>query len=148
MLRAMRIVKHWTGATVDEVRLEHDQRRRRRVVLETAKGLSFLLDLPDTPDLEEGDGICLPEGGVVRVTAASEDLLEIRCADRQRFARIAWHLGNRHLPLQVCESSLRVRMDRVIAEMVQSLGADIRRLRAPFRPEQGAYAHKLEPHYG
>ena len=82
----------------------------------------------------------LDAGGYVRVRASSEPVLEIEAADRGTLLRIAWHLGNRHLPLQVRGDQLRIREDHVIAEMVTGLGGRITRIEAPFDPEFGAYA--------
>ena len=82
----------------------------------------------------------LPDGGIVRVCAAAEALLEISAADSALLLRIAWHLGNRHLPVQFLGGCLRIRADHVIAEMVQGLGGGVTPLEAPFDPEAGAYA--------
>jgi len=89
----------------------------------------------------------LEDGRLIEVIAASEPLLEIRCTDTLQTARIAWHLGNRHVPTQVLASmALRVRRDHVIAEMASQLGADVVKIEAPFDPERGAYAHHRESH--
>ena len=149
MLRATETVRHWSGPFIDEVILDHEGRNRRRILL-TGRSVAFLLDLPEVPDLREGDGICLP-AGVVRVGAANEDLLEIRCADMRDLARAAWHLGNRHLSVEIRDGSLRVRSDHVIAEMLRGLGAEVRAVTAPFQPERGAYSergHGNEAHHG
>jgi urease accessory protein len=90
--------------------------------------------------LAEGDGLELDTGGFLRVGAAAEPVLEIAAADRASLLRIAWHLGNRHLPLQVLDDRLRIHADHVIAEMVSGLGGRITTLDAPFDPEFGAYA--------
>jgi len=67
-------------------------------------------------------------------------------ADRADLLRIAWHLGNRHLPLQVAGERLRIRADHVIAEMVTGLGGRITPVEAAFDPETGAYAGAAHPH--
>ena len=72
--------------------------------------------------------------------AAAEPVLEIEAEDRAALLRIAWHLGNRHLPLQVAGERLRIRADHVIAEMVAGLGGRLTALRCALRPETGAYA--------
>jgi urease accessory protein len=115
-------------------------RHRRRIRLVADDGAPFLLDLPHAAHLADGDGLCCEGGGFIRVKAAPEDLLEIACADVAALARIAWHLGNRHLPVQVVGGRLRIRADHVIADMVQRLGAEAIKVRAPFDPETGAYA--------
>src|SRR5262249_30314818 len=141
MLRATKIVPAgiWDGQGVDTVRLDYDRRTRRRIALTGTGGLSFLLDLDKAPVLRTGDGIRLHDGRVVRVEAAPERLLEITCADERALARIAWHLGNRHLATEIGERVLHIRDDHVIAEMVRGLGAEARVVERPFNPEGGAY---------
>ena len=89
--------------------------------------------------LHTGDGLRLEEGGFVEVKAADEDLVEIRGRDAAAFARLAWHLGNRHLPAQIDAERILIRDDHVIVDMLKGLGADVRKVRAPFDPEGGAY---------
>jgi len=74
------------------------------------------------------------------VVAAPEPLIEIRGNDPQHLARVAWHLGNRHLPTQITAKGLRIRRDHVIEAMVKGLGARVIEIEAPFDPEGGAYA--------
>jgi urease accessory protein len=74
------------------------------------------------------------------VVAAPEPLLEIRGSDPFHLVRLAWHLGNRHLPTQIVGKGLRIRRDHVIEEMVKRLGARVIEIEAPFDPEGGAYA--------
>ncbi len=131
----------WTEAEeVGAVALDWDQRHRRRIVLTTADGKELLIDLPHATRLRDGDGLLLEGGGVVRVVALSEPLLEITADDAHELARIAWHLGNRHLPVQIVDRTIRIRADHVIAEMVRGLGGSATPLEAAFDPEPGAYA--------
>lgn len=141
MLRATEILPAgtWTGEPADAVRLDYDHRIRRRLALTTAGGLAFLLDLAEVPSLRSGDGIRLDDGRIVAVEAAAERLLEITCRDERRLARIAWHLGNRHLAAEIGERVIHVRDDHVIADMVRGLDADVRVVERPFNPEGGAY---------
>ena len=141
MLRATEIVPagSWKGAPADVVRLDYDRRTRRRIALSGAGGLEFLLDLAKTPVLRAGDGIRLEDGRIVAVEAASERLLEITCRDGRALARIAWHLGNRHLAAEIGARVIHIRDDHVIADMVRGLGADARIVSRPFNPEGGAY---------
>jgi urease accessory protein len=125
---------------VDTVTLVFLDRHRRRIRLVADSGEAFLLDLPRAAHLADGDGLELNDGEFIQVRAAPERVLEIAAADSAGLLRIAWHLGNRHLPLQVAGDRLRVRDDHVIAEMVTGLGGQITRLDAPFDPEIGAYA--------
>jgi len=149
MLRATEILKACGPEASDEIVLDYDQRHRRRTAMESKNGTQFLLDLADVPDLRDGDGILLPSGTIVRVVAAPELLMEVRCRDPLQLTRIAWHLGNRHLPAEISDIHIRIRADHVIADMVRRHGASVRTLHAPFHPEGGAYATPEEPHaYG
>jgi urease accessory protein len=132
---------HWPELeTADAVTLAYLDRHRRRIRLVADSGVTFLLDLARAQHLGDGDGLELDTGGYVRVRAAPEAVLEIEAPDRAGLLRIAWHLGNRHLPLQVAGDRLRIRADHVIAEMVAGLGGKLTPLGAPFDPEIGAYA--------
>jgi urease accessory protein len=144
MLRATEIIRAglWNGKPADIVRLDYDHRTRRRIALTGTGGLEFLLDLPKAPVLIAGDGLKLEDGRIVAVEAASERLLEIACRDERALARIAWHLGNRHLATEVGERVLYIRDDHVIADMARGLGADVRSLERPFNPEGGAYSQR------
>ena len=143
MLRATNIVPAgiWHGTPADVVRLDYDKRTRRRIVLAGAGGLSFLLDLSKAPVLRSGDGLRLEDGRIVAVEAAPEHLLEIACTDERALARIAWHLGNRHLATELGDRTIYIREDHVIADMVIGLGAAVRAVDRPFNPEGGAYGH-------
>jgi urease accessory protein len=131
----------WNASeAADSVLLDHDHRHRRRIALHMESGAELLLDLPQATRLRDGDGLVLQSGAVVRVRAKPEPLLEIRAHDDVTLLRIAWHLGNRHLPVQVLDARLRIRADRVIADMVEQLGGRVEEVDAPFDPEAGAYA--------
>jgi urease accessory protein len=136
---AIKAATTWSGQPADRVVLDYDDRHRRRRAMTASRGLSFLLDLPDAAWLHGGDALVLEDGRLIEVVAAPEPLLEIRCADARHLARIAWHLGNRHLPTQVLMGALRIRRDHVIAEMAAGLGARVTEIEAPFDPEGGAY---------
>lgn len=125
--------------------LAYLDRHRRRIRLVSDAGRPFLLDLARAQRLTDGDGLELDDGGYLRVNAALEPVIEIAAAPTD-LLRIAWHLGNRHLPLQVVEDRLRIRDDHVIADMVAGLGGEILRCEAPFDPEIGAYAGAAPPH--
>ena len=124
---------------VDSVLLDFDMRHRRRIVLRTEAGADLLLDLAQAARLRDGDGLVLETGGVVRVRARPEALLEVHAHGAGALARLAWHLGNRHLPVQVLGDRLRIRDDHVIAAMIEGLGAHVDSIEAPFDPEAGAY---------
>lgn len=138
---------HWPDeAAIDRVTLAFVDRHRRRMRLVADSGNSFMLDLARVQHLTDGDGLELDDGGYVRVCAKPERVLEIEAEGQTELLRLAWHLGNRHLPVQALEGKLRIRDDHVIAEMVEGLGGKITRLNAPFDPETGAYAGAEQGH--
>ncbi|GGF07281.1 urease accessory protein UreE [Stappia taiwanensis] len=129
----------WEGAPADSILLDREDRHRRRAVLDCAGGTRVLLDLPQARHLHHGDGLQLEDGRIVAILAAAEDLVEIEAAGADALVRIAWHLGNRHLPVQLLPGALRIRRDHVIEDMVARLGGRMTTLAAPFDPEHGAY---------
>ena len=130
----------WDAAReVDRVLLDFDHRHRRRIALRTESGRELLLDLPEAARLRDGDGL-ETERGVVRVCARPERLLEIRAHGDGELSLIAWHLGNRHLPVQFSGERIRIRADHVIEDMVRLLGGHVATIEAPFDPEAGAYS--------
>jgi urease accessory protein len=137
----------WSGDVADRVLVDFDRRHRRRLELATEGGQAILLDLPQAVRLRDGDGLRLEDGRIVRVEARPEPLLDIHAHDAAGLVRIAWHLGNRHLPVQLLGSHIRIRSDHVIAEMVRGLGGHVDEIEAPFDPEAGAYAGGHHHHH-
>src|SRR3979490_2994215 len=142
MLRATQVQGqyHWKEAAADTVVLGFDDRHRRRMAMTGTRGLEFLLDLENAVALRGGDALGLEDRRLMEVVAAPEPLAEIRCNDPQHLVRVAWHLGNRHLPTQIMAKGLRIRRDHVIEAMVRGLGARVIEIEAPFDPVGGAYA--------
>jgi urease accessory protein len=142
MIRATRVLgqHRWSQSPADTIVLDFDDRHRRRMAMTGTRGLEFLLDLENAVALRGGDALVLDDGRLIEVIAAPEPLVEIRGVDPHHLVRVAWHLGNRHLPTQIVAKGLRVRRDHVIEAMVQGLGARIIEIEAPFDPEGGAYA--------
>ncbi len=149
MIRAATVARAgtWPEAEArDRVVLDFDERFRRRKVLYGEGGLQFLLELDAATALRDGDGLALEGGGYVRVAAAPENLIEVKARDAETLARLAWHLGNRHLPVAIKGDRLLIRDDHVIVDMLKGLGADVHKVRAPFDPEGGAYGqHNHDP---
>jgi urease accessory protein len=129
-----------TAEVAGSVTLGYDERYRRRFRLSDDAGGAFLLDLPRARPLADGQGLRLAGGGVLVVRAAAEPLARATCAGPEALARIAWHLGNRHLPVQVLGDAVLLRWDGVIVEMLRGLGAAVEAVSQPFTPEAGAYA--------
>src|SRR6202521_5376800 len=142
MIRAtqVRANHRWSEAPADTVVLDFDDRHRRRMAMTGTRGLEFLLDLENAVALRGGDALVLDDNRLIEVVAAPESLVEIRGADPHHLVRVAWHLGNRHLPTQIMPKGLRIRRDHVIEAMVKGLGARVIEIEAPFDPEGGAYA--------
>jgi urease accessory protein len=148
MKRALDIKKcgSWnTGRFVDRVILAADDRHRRRLVMTGEAGTRFLLDLPQAAMLRDGDGLVLDDGSIVRVVGKPEALVEITAPAADRL-RIAWHIGNRHIEMQVVGDKLRIRRDHVIEAMLAGLGAQLTPIEAPFDPEPGAYVPHDDDH--
>jgi urease accessory protein len=131
---------------IDHVLIDFDRRHRRRILLTTEAGREILLDLPQAVRLRDGEGLVTPEG-IIRVQSRPEPLAEIHAHSDAELIRIAWHLGNRHLPVQLLRDRIRIRQDHVIEEMVENLGGHVERLEAPFDPEAGAYAGGHHHHH-
>ena len=121
--------------------LDFDERHRRRFRLTADQGDDILLDLPEAIAIADGDGLQLEDGRWLKVLAAAEELVEIRHENPAQMIRLAWHLGNRHLPTEIRHHVLLIRPDHVIEDMLRGFGADLKKVQAPFQPEGGAYGH-------
>jgi urease accessory protein len=91
--------------------------------------------------LRGGDRLRLEDGREIEIVAADESLLEARSDDALLIAKAAYHLGNRHVAVQVLDGRLRFLADHVLGEMLKGLGLNVSALVAPFEPEGGAYGH-------
>jgi len=123
-----------------ELVLAFELRQKSRLRTTTASGEEVGLFLDRGSVLRDGDLLQAEDGRVVRVVARPEPVLDITCADSAALTRVAYHLGNRHVPLQVGDDWLRIADDHVLRQMVQGLGASVMAKQAPFEPEAGAYA--------
>jgi urease accessory protein len=139
---AIKAAGHWDAThAVDCITLDAHDRHRRRFVLTAERGTEFLLDLPEPTLLHDGDGLLLDDGTMVRIVGRREPLVEIAAANASELARLAWHIGNRHVDVQIVGERLRIRRDPVIEDMLRRLGAELWPLEAAFEPEHGAYRH-------
>lgn len=131
---------HWPHENAaGSLTLDFDARHRRRIRLTSDQGEDILLDLPEAVAMAEGDGLQMEDGRWLRVHAANELLVEVRHKDLHQLVRLAWHLGNRHLPAEIRNDALRIRPDHVIEEMLLGFGAELAKLHSGFQPEGGAY---------
>lgn len=151
MIRATAIAAAGTypaEAIADTIELDYEDRSRRRLAMTGARGTEFLVDLAETPSLRHGDAFVLDGGRLVAVAAKAERLAELVTDDAFLLARIAWHLGNRHVPAQILSDRIRIGRDHVLEELMVKLGAKVARIEAPFDPEGGAYAEETAHAHG
>jgi len=134
------------GPAHEVIELAFEQRERSRLRAPLLSGEEVGIDLPLGMMLRDGDRLQLSDGRVVAVEAAQEALLEVHARDAAQLARIAYHVGNRHVPLQVGDGWLRLLPDHVLRAMIEGLGGLVRELSAPFQPETGAYGHSHVHH--
>ncbi len=107
MIRATHVIGHpLSKSLADTVVLDFDGRHRRRMAMTGTHGLEFLLDLPEAVRCAAATRLVLEDGRMIEVVAAPEPLAEIRCTDPGHLVRVAWHLGNRHLPTQIMAKAL------------------------------------------
>jgi urease accessory protein len=129
------------------ITLDFDDRHRRRIRLVTDQGDELLLDLPAAVAMADRDGVQREDGAWLIVRAAAEPVVDVTHPEPRQLVRLAWHLGNRHLPTEIRGDALRIRPDHVIEDMLRGFGATVVKLRAAFQPEGGAYAdHHGAPH--
>ena len=127
------------GETFEIVVLDADERHVRRKRITLTSGEDVLVDFVQAVQLADGDRLVLDDGREARVVAAEEGLMEVRGRDTQHLLRLAWHIGNRHLPAEIREDRILLRRDPVIRRMLEGLGAETREITSPFQPEHGAY---------
>jgi urease accessory protein len=138
---------HWPkDKAAGALTLDFDARHRRRIRLTTDQGEDVLLDLPRAVAMADGDGLQLEDGRLLKVQAAAELVVEVKHKDPNQLIRIAWHLGNRHLPIEVRQDVLRIRPDHVIESMLRGLGANLAKMHAPFQPEGSAHGDHSHHH--
>jgi len=143
MPRAIRVLSpghRHDRPVADTVILDHAQRSGQRATVTGVKGLLIDIDLHAPARLRSDDLLELDDGTLVEVLAAPEPLIEVRAAEVSALARLAWHLGDRHVPVQVLPNRIRARRDAAIEALLKSLGAKVTPIEAPFEPEGGAYA--------
>jgi urease accessory protein len=132
---------------VDTVILAPEQRRAPRGSVVGAKGTRVTFDLAEPVALRGGDFLVLDDGNLIEVVAEPEPLIEARATDLTALARLAWHLGDRHVPVQLFANRLRVRHDPAIEALLARLGAKTVAIEAPFDPEAGAYGSPAHGHH-
>lgn len=142
-----------SAAASEQLRLPFDLRQKSRLRTKLVSGEDAWLLLPRGEILRGGDLLLGTDGRVVLVISEPEDVLNIECSDASALTKAAYHLGNRHVPVEVGNGFLRIAADHVLAQMLQGLGATLTPLQAPFEPEAGAYGgghrhHDSDGHSG
>src|SRR5712691_1048483 len=130
--RVLRAAERRDTSAVDTLILSHAQRQAQKGFLFGVKGTCVELDFAEPVRLRTDDALVLDDGGLIEVVAEPEPLVEVRAADLPSLARLAWHLGDRHVPVQVFERKLRLKRDAAIEAMLASLGAKVTAIDAPF----------------
>ena len=123
-----------------ELVLPYDKRQKSRLRVRLSSGEEAGVFLERGEMLRDGDLLGAEDGRVVRVRAQAEPVLDILCDTARDLVRVAYHLGNRHVPLQIGEGWLRIADDAVLRKMAEGLGAVVIARNAPFEPEPGAYS--------
>lgn len=119
--------------------LAFDARCKSRLAATLDDGEEVALVLPRGTVLRDGDVLVADDGALVRVVAAPESVLYVRAPDVLTLTRAAYHLGNRHTPVEVGADYLKLEYDPVLADMLKRLGAAVDQVEMPFQPETGAY---------
>ena len=131
------------GATLT-LPLEKRIRSRQRVTLDDGTEAGVFLQRGQV--LKEGDLLGSAGGLIVQVRAAAEPVSEVRCDDPLLLARACYHLGNRHMSVQIGQGLLRYQHDHVLDDMLRGLGLQPTFVEAPFEPEPGAYGGSAQGH--
>jgi urease accessory protein len=121
------------------LKLPFDLRQKSRLRAKLSDGEEVAIVLPRGQVLRGGDWVVASDGRVIEIVAQAEKVLHVLCATPHGLTRAAYHLGNRHVPVQLGQGWLRIAADHVLEEMLKGLGASVSTLEAPFEPEAGAY---------
>ena len=141
------------GEVAGKAVLAHDERHLRRRAVELADGGKVLVDLLEPVTLNDGDRLVLEDGRLVEISAASEELYDIRARSSVHLSELAWHIGNRHLAAAIEAGRILILRDHVIRDMLEGLGAKVTDVVEPFSPVRGAYSghghgHHDHDHHG
>jgi urease accessory protein len=123
----------------DRLVLPFERRQKSRLRTRLESGTEVGLFLERGTILREGDFLRSEAGLLVRVVAAAEQVYLVRAAMPLQLTRAAYHLGNRHVPLEIGDGWLKLKRDEVLREMLLGLGATVSDAELPFDPEAGAY---------
>ena len=133
------------GKPAGQLALTFDARQKSRQRAKLASGEEVAVKLPRGEILRGGDLVSASDGRVIEVVALPEKLAHIESPD---LARVAYHLGNRHVPVELGKGYVRIARDHVLEELARKLGASVSHVEAPFEPEGGAYHQHDEMGHG
>jgi urease accessory protein len=146
MLPVLRIEKHADGkpahtelGALPKLILPFDLRRKSRLRAVLTNGREAALFLPRGSVLRDGDLLEAEDGTLIRVESAAENILWVTAETPSALMRVAYHLGNRHTPVELGENFLKLEADPVLQKMLLQLGVTVREESGPFHPEGGAY---------
>ena len=128
-----------TGSATGSVTLPLESRNKSRLKVTLDDGSQAGLFLPRGTVLHDGDLVASDDGDLIEIKAATETVSSVRCDDPLMLARACYHLGNRHVLLQIENGLLRYQHDHVLDDLVTGLGLSVTVEQAPFEPEPGAY---------
>jgi urease accessory protein len=126
--------------------LDQRKRSRQRVVLDNGEEAALLL--PRGTSLLDDDRLVSTDGIVIKVKAAREPLSRVASRDTLLLCRACYHLGNRHMPVQISQFSLLYPSDHVLDDMIRSMGLKVTQVSAPFEPETGAFNGVVKHSHG
>jgi len=129
-----------TGTTSETISLSFDDRKRGRLKITTDAGVEAGIQIERGQVLRHGTVLTNEDGDYLTVLASNEKVSTAHVEDKTLFARGCYHLGNRHVPLQIGEGFLRFQEDYVLDDMLHGLGIHVKHEEAPFEPENGAYS--------
>lgn len=145
MIKIIAKASHHQACT-DTLTLAFDLRQKARLQATLDSGAEAGLFLPRGDILRNGDVLKTESGDFIQVIAAQEHVSTVRCQDHHLFARACYHLGNRHVPLEINADYLRYQQDHVLDDMLIGLGLQVNHEQATFEPEAGAYTHSHHSH--
>jgi urease accessory protein len=127
------------AAATERLVLRFELRQKSRLRTRLVSGEEAALFLERGSVLRGGDRLEAADGRIVEIVAADERLLEVRAGSARDLARAAYHLGNRHIPVEVGADALKLEYDHVLEVMLRGLGVEVIEAHGPFEPEAGAY---------
>jgi len=146
MLEAFSFITSALSEEMDSVVLSYEERKKSRHRSKTAAGIDLGWFLERGHVLEDGQILACSCGTKIKIIAAEEAVSEVCSTDTLKLTRAAYHLGNRHVPLQVGAGFLRFQRDHVLDALVCGLGLNVSSVEKPFHPENGAYKHNSHSH--